>query len=217
MPVVIRTVVGANANLVVRNCTLDGGSGAGDFRLVTYFGNGFCTVQNCWLRNSNLGGVHSGGVTLSVQNNFFEKFGWTPGVHANGVYVSGGTDPAAVITVIGNTFYSGGSRNASGFPVGIGIGVSLFADGGNYYSACLNNNTLLMELPGSASAGIGYFNAPPTTVEGGKVRDNYMHSMNGFGAGKGCIQPFYKGSKGAITVSYENNIDMATGSTIPPP
>jgi hypothetical protein len=216
-PTVIRTVVGARANLVVKDCTLDGGSRAGDFRLVTYFGNGYCSVQNCWLKNSDLGGVHAGGVTLTVQNNLFEQFGWTKGIHTNGVYVSGGTDPAAVITVTGNTFYSGKSRNQSGFPLGIGIGVSLFADGGNYYNSFLTNNTLVMQLPGSASAGIGYFNTPPTTVEGGNVQHNYMYSMNGFGPGRGCIQPFYKWAKGLVSVSYANNIDMATGSTIPPP
>jgi hypothetical protein len=217
MPVVIRTVVGANANLVVRNCTLDGGSGAGDFRLVTYFGNGFCAVNNCWLRNSNLGGVHSGGVTFSVQNNLFEKFGWTSGIHTNGVYVSGGHDETAVITVTGNTFYSGSSRNDRGFPIGIGIGISLFDDGGNYYRSSLNDNTIIMDLPGSASAAVGYFNAPPATVTGGDVRNNYIYSVGGFGVGRGCIEPFYSGSTGAISASYSGNINMSTGAAIPPP
>lgn len=215
--VVVRSVVNADANLVVQNCTLDGGSGAGDFKLVTYFGNGFCTVQNCWLRNSNLGGVQSGGVTFTVRNNLFERFGWTAGIHTGGVYVYGGTNPRAVTTVIGNTFYSGSSRNERGFPIGIGIGVALFADGGNHYASFLNNNTIVMELPGSASAGIGYYHAPPTVAEGGNVRNNYMHSLNGFGVGRGCIEPFFSGSRGAVTALYSGNINMATGAIMPAP
>jgi hypothetical protein len=217
VPVVIRSVVGANASLVVQNCTLDGGSGPGDFRLITYFGNGFCVVRNCWLKNSNLGGVHSGGVTITVQNNLFEKFGWTSGTHANGVYLAGGKDPSAVVNISGNTFYSGKSRDSVGFPIGIGIGISLFADGGNYYNSVLCDNTIIMDLPGSASSAIGYYIPSPARAVGGNVQNNYLHSSNGFGKGNGCIEPFYTGSTGLVVAFYSGNVDMRTGAVISPP
>ena len=88
----IRSTVGATANLVVENCTLNGGGMAADpdFQMIKVW----CplTVEYCLIKDAP-GGIYAG-APLTVLYNVMEGFAWNQGAHANAIYVNGGSNPA---------------------------------------------------------------------------------------------------------------------------
>jgi hypothetical protein len=208
--VVIRSTVSAAANVVVSYCTLDGAGTASDPNFQTI--KVWCpiTVKYSWIKNST-GGIQ-GGASLNVMYNLLEGFVWSQGSHANAIYIRG-TNAAADATLIAyNTIYSQAVRSNAGFPVGIGAAIAFFDDGGNFYDSTVANNTMISALPGGASYLIGFYVRTGSSAINGKVRDNYLASVNGFGRpGSGAFGPFYPGSTGLLQANYSDNIDMNTG------
>lgn len=209
----IRSTVGATANLVVTYCTLDGGGMSSDrnFQLIKVWTP--LTVKYCLIKNAPA--AIFAGAPLTVMYNAMSGFAWAKGEHANAVYVFGGRDPAGSVVVAYNTVWSGPTRNAEGFPVGIGAAIAFFDDGGNYYNTTIANNTVISDLPGGSSYLIGYYVFGNNSATGGVVRDNYVASLNGFNnSGSGAFGAFYTGSTGTVQATYTNNINMRTGGTI---
>ena len=204
----IRSTVGATANLVVQNCSLDGGGPAADpdFQLIKVW----CplTVEYSVIKDAP-GGIYAG-APLTVLYNVMEGFGINGG-HANAIYVVGGNDPTASTTIAYNTIYSEDARTASYNVTGLGAAIAFFGDGGNFYSSTVANNTLISALSGASSYLIGFYVGGGASATGGDVHDNYLASVNGFNRRQsGAFGPFYTGSKGVVQANYSGNIDMNT-------
>ena len=209
----IRSTVGATANLVVQNCTLDGGGMASDpnFQLIKVW----CplTVEYSVIKNAP-GGIYAD-APLTALYNVMEGFAWITGAHANAIYVTGGDNPAASTLIAYNTIYSEASQNAQGFPIGIGAAIAFFGDGGNFYNSTVANNTVISAMPGAASYLIGFYVNSGASATGGNVQDNFVASVNGFNnSNSGAFGAFYTGSSGVVQATYANNIDMSNGKVI---
>jgi hypothetical protein len=208
----IRSTVGATANLVVQNCSLDGGGLAADpdFQLIKVW----CplTVKYSVIKRAP-GGIYAR-APLTVLYSLLEGFGINGG-HANAIYVIGRNNPADSTRISYNTIYSGAARTEE-YPVtGLGAAIAFFGDGGSFYSSTVANNTIVSALPGAASYLMGYYVGGDESATGGDVRDNYFASVNGFNRPKsGAFGPFYRGSKGRVEASYSGNIDMNTGHVL---
>jgi hypothetical protein len=211
--IVIRSTVGASADVVVSYCTLDGGGMASDHNFQTI--KVWCPliVKYTWIKNSP-GGIQSG-ASLTALYNLLEGFVWSQGSHANAIYIRGTNRTADTTLIAYNTIYSQASRNDAGFPVGIGAAIAFFGDGGSFYNSTVSNNVVISAMPGAASYLIGFYVGAAASATNGTVRNNYLASVNGFKRPKsGAFGAFYPGSSGVVQASYSNNIDMNNGRPI---
>ena len=211
--VAIRSTVQASADVVVSYCTLDGGgmSSDRDFQTIKVW----CplTVKYSWIKNSP-GGIQASAKLTSLYN-LMEGFAWIPGSHANAIYIRGTNNKTDATLIAFNTIYSQMSRNDAGFPIGIGAAIAFFGDGGGFYDSTVANNTVISAMPGAASYFIGFYVNIGASAINGKVRDNYVASVNGFNRrNSGAFGAFYTGSSGRLQATYSGNIDMANGRTI---
>ncbi|HXT09037.1 MAG TPA: Ig-like domain-containing protein [Roseiarcus sp.] len=210
----IRSTVNATANLVVQNCTLDGGYGAADqdFQLIKVW----CplTVLYSVIKDAP-GGIYEGGNSLTVEYNLLQGFGEYEVNHANAIYVAGSNDSSVTSTIEYNTLYSETTRSSS-FPVtGLGAAIAFFDDGGNFYHSTVSNNTVVSAMADAASYLIGYYVGPGHSATGGVVSNNYVASVNGFNnSGSGAFGAFYTGSSGTVQATYADNYDMSNGNLI---
>ena len=210
----IRSTVGATANLVVTYCTLDGGgmSSDPDFQLIKVWTP--LTVEYCLIQNAPVA-IYAG-APLTVMYNAMSGFAWVPDAHSNAIYIVGGNDPSETTTIAYNTIWSGNTRNAQGFPVGIGAAIAFFDDGGNFYNTTVANNTIISELPGGAS----YLDRVlcrqwAQRDRGRRQRQLCRSSINGFNSsGSGAYGTFYTRSAVNVQATYTNTINMNDGRTI---
>ncbi|RFB81076.1 Ig-like domain-containing protein [Methylovirgula sp. 4M-Z18] len=211
----IRSTVDATANLVVQNCTFDGGGMASDpnFQLIKVWTP--LTVEYSVIKNAPAAIYAGGGAPLTVLYNEMEGFAWSPGAHANAIYVTGGNNPSATTLIAYNTIYSGATQNAQGFPIGLGAAIAFFDDGGNFYHSTVANNTVISALPGGSSYLIGFYVGSGHSATGGVVENNFVASVNGFNnANSGAYGAFYTGSSGVVQATYTHNVDMSDGYLI---
>ena len=214
--VVIRSVVNATANLVVRYCSLDGGGMASDpdFNMIKEW----CpqlTVEYSVIKNG-AAGIQSASEITTVRYNVLSGFAWQTGEHANAIAVEGTTNPNSSALIAYNTLYSGDARNAQGFPIGIGTGIAFYNDaGGNFYNGTVTNNTVIANLPGGASYLTGFYVDLPGTATNMAVRDNFYASVNGFNNAKGgAFGALYITRRGNVQATYTGDIDMNTGQLV---
>jgi hypothetical protein len=200
----IRSQVSAGANLVVRYCTFDGGGTAAssDFQTIQTWTP--LTLEYCHIKNSPAASLS--GKTTTIRYNAVGMFAWVTGAHANAFYLQGSNNAAHRVLVEYNTIWTGNTRNAQGFPIGFGIGVALFSDGGNYVNAVVANNTLISDLSGGVSHMLGFYTATGNSTSG-TMRDNYMAWIPG-----GAFGAFYKSTQGTTNATYTGNINMRTGN-----
>ena len=211
---IIRSTVDARANLVVENCTLDGGGPASDRDFATIMTWCPTTVEYCFIGNSAQG-IHVSGADFTAQYNVLEGFSWEKDNHANAIYVSGSNDPTVSTTIAYNTIYSEVTSGPPNGPIGIGAAIAFFDDGGNFYNSQVSNNTVISASPGAASYLIGYYVYGQHSATGGTVSNNYLASVNGWNGGNsGAFGAFYGGSTGVVQATYTNNVDLANGKTI---
>ncbi|HXT09032.1 MAG TPA: hypothetical protein VN715_19110 [Roseiarcus sp.] len=205
--VVIRSTVDAKAHLVVDRCTLDGGGMRADPNYQTI--KVWCplTVLHTWIKNSP-GGIQSG-AALVAKYNLLEGFAWSPGAHANAIYVRGTHARGDQTRIAYNVVYSQSTRNAQGFPVGIGAAIAFFGDGGDFYDSVVSHNVLVSALPGAASYLIGFYVEAGASATGGVIADNYFASANGFSRrNSGAFGLIYPGSHGRVEARVTSNVDM---------
>jgi len=211
--IVIRSTVDASAEVVVSYCTLDGGGVASDANFQTV--KVWCplNISYTWIKNSP-GGIQSN-ASLTAMYNLLEGFAWTAGAHANAIYVRGTDRPTEKTIIAFNTISSQASRNDRGFPIGIGAAIAFFGDGGSFHDSTVSRNVLISTLPGGASYLIGFYVDAGQVATGGKVTDNYLASVNGFGRkNSGALGPFYLSSRGVVQADYSGNVDMSTGTPL---
>ncbi|WP_116399356.1 hypothetical protein [Methylovirgula sp. 4M-Z18] len=211
--VVIRSTVDATAQVIVSHCTLDGGGMASDpnFQIIKVW----CplTVTYSWIKNGP-GGIQSS-ASLIARYNLLEGFAWSPGAHANAIYIRGTHNKADRAIIEYNTIYSQSARNEENLPVGIGAAIAFFGDGGNFYNSTVSRNVVIAALPGAASYLIGFYVPTHASATGGKITYNYLASVNGFNrTDSGAFGAFYPRSPGLEQADYSANVDMNTGRTI---
>ena len=213
--IVIRSVVNAQANVVVKYCSLDGGGTQSDpnFNMIKMWVPQL-TVEYCEIKNG-AAGIQAGGI-VTVKYNVLSGFAWFPGEHANAIAIQGSNNPNNYAVVEFNTLYGADSQNAEGFPVGIGTGIAFYNDaGGNFYNSTVANNTVIANLPGSGSYLTGFYVDPPGTATGMVVRDNFYASVNGYNnGGSGAFGALYISNRGNVQATYTGNIDMNTGKLV---
>jgi hypothetical protein len=211
----IRSTVRATANLIIRNCLLDGGGLTMDpnFQLIKVW----CplTVEHSLIAHAP-GGIYAK-APLTVRYNVIRGMGLDVrgGGHANAIYVIGGSDPFSEVLIAYNTIYSEDTRSA-GFPIGLGAAIGFFGDGGSFFKSTIAHNTIVSALAGGASYLIGFYVGANEYAIGGEVHSNFVASVNGFNnSGSGAFGAFT--SSGNVHATYTNNIDMSDGKVVDPP
>jgi hypothetical protein len=205
----IRSTVDAQASLVVRHSTLNGGGAAADpnYQVIQVW---MPTILEYSLVEHGPGAIQVGaGKTSTIRYNVLQGFG-EGGVtgHCNAIYTNGGNN----IDISFNTIYSeAGPTPENPDLTGLGAALGLFGYTANYTNASVDHNTIVAAFDSSASYLLGFYMWSPYTATG-TVNGNYIASVNGFnGVGSGAIGTFHEVAPG---VTYTGNVDMVTNKII---
>jgi hypothetical protein len=205
-------------NLVVTNCSFDGGGTASnpDYQTIKVWCPSV-TVQYCWIYDSPAAIQTNGSGPAIIQYNLLDSFDYNPPDHANAIYIAG---PNSSSVIQYNTIWSGSTHtgvvNGTPVPVGLGAAIAAFTDGGSISNIDISHNTIISAMPDAASYLIGlytYSGANGYTATG-SIDDNYVASINGFNnQNSGAFGAFYPLMSGAQATVF-GNIDLANGNLI---
>ena len=153
--ILIRSVINAQANLIVKYCSLDGGGAQSDpnFNMIKVWVPQL-TVEYCEIKNG-AAGIQSGGI-LTVKYNVLSGFAWFPESMPTR-FLSRPATTRTITRILSSTPSMGEVTKRTGLPDWHRYRDRLLQRfGGNLYNSIVANNTVIANLPGSGSYLTGF-------------------------------------------------------------